>query len=89
MLALQTDVRPSRVLNLELDPSGETIAAVTVLESGHIAMGAPSLGCIGTGGDFHFIGNSGWSRFTDDEAKPTAPRQVPIFRTKLSKPKQK
>jgi sugar lactone lactonase YvrE len=88
VLALQTDVRPSRVLGLELDPSGESIAAVTVLESGHVAMGAPSLGCIGTAGDFYFIGNAGWSRFTDSDSKPTAPRQVPIFRTKLAKPKK-
>jgi sugar lactone lactonase YvrE len=86
VLALQTDLRPSRVLALELDASAGSITDVTVLESGHIAMGAPSLGCIGADGDFYFIGNAGWSRF--DEAKPTAPRQVPIFRTKLSKPKK-
>jgi hypothetical protein len=88
VLALQTDLRPSRVLSLEIDPSGEAISAVNVLESGHIAMGAPSLGCIGPAGDFYFIGNAGWSRFQDSDAKPTAPRQVPIFRTKLSKPKK-
>jgi sugar lactone lactonase YvrE len=88
ILALQTDLHPSRVLSIELDSSAESIAAVTVLESGHIAMGAPSLGCIGTAGDFYFIGNAGWSRFADSEAKPTAPRQVPIFRTKISKPKK-
>jgi sugar lactone lactonase YvrE len=88
VLAVQTDLRPSRVLGLELDASAESIAEVAVLESGHIAMGAPSLGCIGTDGDFFFVGNSGWSRFDDSDAKPTAPRQVPIFRTKLSKPKR-
>jgi sugar lactone lactonase YvrE len=88
VLALQTDLRPSRVLGLELEPSGEGITRVTVLESGHVAMGAPSLGCIGSEGDFYFIGNAGWSRFTDSESKPTAPRQVPIFRTKLAKPKK-
>jgi hypothetical protein len=52
-------------------------------------MGDPSLGCIGTEGHFYFIGNAGWSRFTDSESKPTAPRQVPIFRTKLAQPKKK
>ena len=88
MLALQTDLRPSRVLQLDLDAAAEIINAVTVLESGHIAMGAPSLGCIATEGDFFFIGNAGWSRF-DSEAQPTKPRQVPIFRTKLPKPKAK
>jgi hypothetical protein len=88
VLAVQTDVRPIRILGLEVEPSGESISTVTVLESGHIAMGAPSLGCIGTDGDFFFIGNAGWSRFQDSEAKPTTPRQVPIFRTKLAKPKK-
>ena len=51
-------------------------------------MGAPSLGCIGTDGDFYFIGNSGWSRFNDADPQPTSPRQVPIFRTKLPKVKK-
>jgi hypothetical protein len=88
VLAIQTDLRPSRVLALEVDSAAENIADVAVLESGHIAMGAPSLGCIGPEGDFYFIGNAGWSRFSD-EAKPTAPRQVPIFRTKLAKPKKR
>jgi sugar lactone lactonase YvrE len=88
VLAIQTDLRPSRVLSLELDPAGESLAGVTVVESGHIAMGAPSLGCIGPAGDFYFIGNAGWSRFSDSDAKPTAPRQVPVFRTKLSMTKK-
>lgn len=88
VLALQTDVRPNRVLAVELDSGAEAIADVAVLESGHVAMGAPSLGCIGSDGDFYFIGNSGWSRFGDPDPQPTAPRQVPIFRTKLPKAKK-
>jgi hypothetical protein len=86
VLALQTDVRPSRVLGLEIDPAAERITDVAVLESGHLAMGAPSLGCIATGGDFYFIGNAGWSRFGESDAEPTSPRQVPIFRTKVANP---
>lgn len=87
VIALQTDVRPNRVLAVDLADGADAVAAVTVLESGHLAMGAPSLGCIATGGDFHFIGNAGWSRFGTSDG-PTPPRQVPIFRTKLPKPKQ-
>ena len=87
LLAVQTDLRPSRVLAIEFDAAGESVASAAVLESGHIAMGAPALGCIGENGDFYFIGNAGWSRFAESEAKPTPPRQVPIFRTKLPKPK--
>ena len=63
-------------------------AAVVVLESGHITMAAPSLGCIATDGDFYYIGNAGWTRFEDRDGQPSAPRSVPIFRTKLPKPKK-
>jgi hypothetical protein len=88
VVAIQTDVRPSRILNLGLDPLADGISDVTILQAGHLAMGAPALGCFATAGDFYFIGNSGWSRFSGPEARPTAPRQVPIMRTKLAKPKK-
>ena len=88
VVAIQTDVRPSRVLGLALDPLADALTEVSVLQSGHLAMGAPALGCFATAGDFFFIGNSGWSRFSGPDAQPTAPRQVPIIRTKLSKPKK-
>lgn len=83
LLALQTGVRPNRVLRIELEPDADAVARVRVLESGHVAMGAPSLGCLGPNGDFHFVGHAGWSRFTAADGAPTAPRLVPIFRTKL------
>lgn len=82
LLAVQNGVRPLRVLQVELTPGGDGVANITVLESGHLSMGAPALGCL-SGGNFFFIGNSGWSRFEELDPKPTAPRPVPIFRTKL------
>lgn len=88
VLALQTGTRPNRVLRLSLDPEAEGVDRVTVLESGHVAMGAPSLGCIGPDGDFYFVGHAGWSRFAAGDGAPTSPRQVPIFRTKLAKPRK-
>jgi hypothetical protein len=88
VLALQTGVRPNRVLGIQLDDAAEAILDVKALESGHVAMGAPSLGCIGPGGDFYFVGNAGWSRFLSTEGKPTAPRLVPIFRSKRSPPRK-
>lgn len=88
ILAVQNGLRPNRVLRLELEGAADAVASVVVLESGHITMAAPSLGCIATGGDFFFVGNAGWTRFEDTEGKPTPPRQVPIFRTKLPKPKK-
>lgn len=83
VLALQSGLRPVRVVALEVDDT--TVTRVRVLESGHLAMAAPSLGCIGPGGDFYYIGNPGWNRFFNDDGKPTAPRAVAIFRTKLPK----
>jgi sugar lactone lactonase YvrE len=83
VLALQTGVRPNRILRIEVEPDAEAIARVRVLESGHVAMGAPSQGCLGPNEDFHFVGHAGWSRFTAGDGAPTAPRLVPIFRTKL------
>jgi sugar lactone lactonase YvrE len=84
VIAIQNGLRPNRVLRLTLDETGESIAEVKVLESGHLQMAAPSLGCLGPGGDFYFIGNAGWTAFENTDAKPTAPRSVPIYKTKIA-----
>lgn len=86
LLAIQNDISPTRVLRIQLEPDGAGIAAVTVLESSHLTMVAPSLGCIGPEGDLFFVGNAGWPRFERSEGQPVAPRPVPIFRTKLKTP---
>lgn len=88
VLAIQNGLRPNRVLRIELEAGAEAVSAVVVLESGHITMAAPSLGCIATDGDFYYVGNAGWTRFEDTDGQPSAPRSVPIFRTKLPKPKK-
>ncbi|MSU49177.1 MAG: hypothetical protein EXS37_08865 [Opitutus sp.] len=87
VLAIQNGLRPNRVLRIELDGAADGVAAVTVLESGHITMAAPSLGCIATDGDFFYVGNAGWTRFENNEGKPSSPRVVPIFRTKVAQKK--
>ncbi|MSU65543.1 MAG: hypothetical protein EXS38_05460 [Opitutus sp.] len=83
MLAIQNGLRPNRVLRISLDAEAENITNVAVLESGHITMAAPSLGCLATAGDFFYVGNAGWTRFENTEGKSSEPRIVPIFRTKL------
>ncbi len=88
VLAIQNGLRPNRVLRIELEGAAESVTTVKVLESGHITMAAPSLGCIATDGDFFYIGNAGWTRFENTEGRPSAPRSVPIFRTKLPKRKK-
>jgi sugar lactone lactonase YvrE len=84
LIGIQNGLRPARVLRLALDAGGEAVTAVTVLESAHLNMPAPALGCVALGGDLYFIGNAGWSRFEGEDVKPTAPRPIPIFKTKLA-----
>ena len=85
VFAIQNGLRPNRILRIELDGTAENVEKVIVLESGHITMAAPSLGCLGPGGDFHYIGNAGWTRFENTDGQPSSPRSVPVFRTKLPK----
>jgi sugar lactone lactonase YvrE len=82
LLAVQNGLHPVRVLRLAVDDAGASVTDVKVLESAHLAMAEPALGCVADG-YFVFIGNAGWSRFETPDPKPTAPRPVPIFRTKL------
>jgi hypothetical protein len=82
LLATQNGVRPMRVLRVTLDDAGRAVDQVKVLESAHLTMASVALGCV-AGDDFVFVGNSGWSRFETESPKETAPRPVPIFRTKL------
>jgi sugar lactone lactonase YvrE len=89
VFAIQNGLRPNRVLRIALDAAAETVEAVTVVESGHHTMAAPSLGCIGPEGHLYFIGNAGWTRFENTDGAPSAPRTVPIFRTKLEAPRKK
>jgi hypothetical protein len=83
VLAIQNGLRPNRVLRIGLAEGAEHVASVTVLESGHMTMAAPSLGCIGPDGHFFYVGNAGWTRFENTDGQPSSPRVVPIFRTKL------
>lgn len=83
LVAIQNGLKPTRVLRIALDASGESVTAVTVLESGHLNMPDPTLGCFATGGEFYFVGNAGWGKFEGGNTEPTPPRPVPIFRTKV------
>lgn len=87
VIGIQNGLRPNRVVRITLDPAGETCSGVTVLESAHLTMAAPSLGCIATGGEFFFVANAGWTRFENTDGRPSPPRSVPIFRTKIGEAK--
>lgn len=81
LLALQNTTTPKRVLRLGLEADASAVTRVDVLDSGHLNLAAPSLGCVATDGDFFFIANPGWNRF-EGGGGPSAPRPVAIFRTK-------
>jgi len=83
VVAIQNGLRPNRVLRIGLSANAGQIEGVEVLESGHLTMAAPSLGCIAVDGQFFYIGNAGWTRFENTEGRPSEPRTVPIFRTRL------
>jgi streptogramin lyase len=52
LIAIQNGLRPKRVLQIALDPTGEVVTAVTILESAHLNMPDPTLGCLAEAGDF-------------------------------------
>ena len=85
VLGVQNGTRPARIVRVELAPGDTSVVAVDVIESGHLTMPAPALGCVGPGGQVLVIGNAGWSRFSEGEPTP-APRSVPIFRVSPDAP---
>lgn len=84
LIAIQNGLRPKRVLQVTIDPAGEAVTAVTILESAHLNMPDPTLGCFAEGGEFFLIGNAGWTRFEGAEVAASPPRPVPVFKTKLA-----
>jgi hypothetical protein len=80
LIAVQAGLTPIRVLRIDCDAAFEAVRAVHVLESGQLAMAAPTQVATGPGGEFFLIGNGGWSRFEGGGAEPTPPRTVPIFK---------
>jgi sugar lactone lactonase YvrE len=84
LLAIQNGVRPNRVVRLTLDAGADNVVAFSVLESSHLNLVSPSLGCLGPRGDLFFIGNANWNHFDEPGATASSPRPVPIFRTKLA-----
>lgn len=83
LIGIQNGLRPNRVLQISVDAANDRVTSVAILESGHLTMAAPALGCIATNGHLFFIGNAGWTRFDSADGRPAEPRSVPVFRTRL------
>jgi hypothetical protein len=65
LLAVQNGVNPQRILAMQLDASGRSIASVKVLSANDPNIPEPSLGTL-KGDDFCVVANAQWSRFNDD-----------------------
>lgn len=89
LIAIQNGLRPKRVLQVAVDATGEAVTSVTLLEAAHLNMPDPTLGCLAEGGEFFLIGNAGWTRFEGSDVAASAPRPVPVFKTKLAVPPPK
>ncbi|MGH9760584.1 MAG: SMP-30/gluconolactonase/LRE family protein, partial [Blastocatellia bacterium] len=83
-IAVQIGVRPQRVLHLSLDPRGQRIAKVDVLEMNHPDYDGPIQGAV-TGKAFLYVansqlglGNAETGAFAADRARPTVVLRLPL-----------
>ncbi len=83
-ISVQIGVKPERVVRLRLDPQGQRIAAVEVLESNHPDYAGPIQGVV-AGNTFLYVANSQLGlangetgTFAADKAKPTVVLRLPL-----------
>ena len=83
-IAVQIGVKPERVVRLRLDPQGQRIVAVNLLESNHPDYAGPIQGVV-DGSAFLFVansqlglGNGETGAFAADRARPTVVLRLPI-----------
>jgi len=83
-ISVQLRVKPERVVRLRLDPQGQRIAAVEVLESNHPDYAGPIQGTI-VGSSFLYVANSQLGlangetgEFPVDKARPTVVLRLPL-----------
>lgn len=83
-IAVQIGVKPDRVVRLRLDPQGQHIAAVEVLESNHPDYNGPIQGVV-DGNAFLYVansqlalGNGETGAFAADRARPTVVLRLPL-----------
>ena len=69
LIAIQNGIRPNRVVSLELSDDGLSITGHTVLAMNLPEFDEPTLGAI-RDGQFYFVANSHWNRFTRDNELP-------------------
>jgi hypothetical protein len=75
LIAVQNGVLPNRVLLLTVDDERGVVTASRVLAQDTATIRDPTHGVL-VGGEFHFIGNSGWDDFDGDGAPAKVRRLV-------------
>lgn len=64
LIAVQNGVNPQRIIRARLNPAGDRIETVEVLEANNPVFDEPTLGVI-AGNDFYYIANSQWGSTLD------------------------
>jgi hypothetical protein len=77
LVAIQNGIRPHRILRLRLDPAGERIEDVVILERGNPVWDEPTLG-VRVGQALHYVAASQWERFGEDGSVDEAGLRPPL-----------
>jgi sugar lactone lactonase YvrE len=83
-IAVQIGVQPQRVLHLRLDPGGENISAVDIMEMNHPDYDGPIQGTVANGTFLYVansqleLGNGQTGAFAAERARPTVVLRLPI-----------
>jgi sugar lactone lactonase YvrE len=77
LVAIQNGIRPHRILRLRLDPAGERIEDVVILERGNPLWEEPTLG-VRVGQALHYVATSQWERFGEDGSVDDARLRPPL-----------
>lgn len=73
IVAVQNGVAPARIMRFVLDASGTGIARAEVLDRNTLVADEPTIGTI-VGGDFVYVANSQWEKYTESGARIPARR---------------
>ena len=79
IIAVQNGVSPARVMRFVLDPGGRRIVRADLLDRNSALADEPTIGTI-AGGEFVYVANSQWEKFTDDgDRKMSLPLTAPLL----------
>jgi len=82
LYATQNGIRPQRVVEIALDPSGARATRLDVLESNSPALGEPTLGVVANGW-YYFVADSGWDQVDEKGNLARDLRHPTILKVKL------